>query len=82
MNLYDIVTLDNNKEYVICKTLTYKEKEYLLLIRVDEDENLLDERLIVEKLNNGKTLKKIKESNLKQIISEKFAKMIIEELKV
>lgn len=79
MDLYDVLTLDNNKDYIICKTLNYQEKEYLYLIQVDEEENLLEEKLIVEK--NGKTLKKIKNSNLNQIISEKFAKMLLEDLK-
>ena len=82
MNLYDIITLDNNKDYVICKTLSYKEKEYILLVQVDEEENLLEEKLIVEKINSCNTLKMINDSNLKQIISEKFAKMILEDLKV
>lgn len=80
MDLYDIITLDNNKEYVICNAINYNGKEYLLLIRVDEQENLLNEKIIVEKINNNE-LKKIQNKNLEQIISEIFAKKIIQNLK-
>lgn len=83
MKLYDIITISNNKDYVITKSLIYNNKEYLLLVAVDADENLLKEKLILEKINNNGDyyLSTIKSNNLKQIISEKFAKSLLEELK-
>ena len=83
MELYDIITLDNGKDYVISKMLTYNEKDYLLLLEVDKDENLLNENLIVEKQsdNNGDYVRDITDEKLKQIISEKFAKMLLEDIK-
>lgn len=83
MELYDIITLDNGKDYVISKMLIYNEKDYLLLLEVDKDENLLNENLIVEKQsdNNGDYVRDITDEKLKQIISEKFAKMLLEDIK-
>ena len=41
MNELDILTLNNNRDYVIGKMLKFRDKEYLLLIEVDNDDNLL-----------------------------------------
>lgn len=82
MELYDILTLENSKDYVITKMLTYNNKDYLLLIEVDNDENLLEEKLVVEKIidSEGQFVKEIDDDNLKNIISEKFARMLLEDL--
>ena len=83
MEDFDILTLDNGKDYVIAKTLEYNGSTYLLLIEVDKDENLLDERKILEKLVDGSEeyLKMIEDNNIYKIVSEKFAKMLLEDLK-
>lgn len=81
MNELDILTLNNNKDYVIGKMLNFKNKEYLLLIEVDDD-NLLEEKLILEKIrvNNKLLLKEISDKLIFKIVSEKFAKMLLEDL--
>ena len=54
MEELDILTLDNGKDYVIAKMLEYKDRYFLLLIEVDKDENLLDEKLVLEKIIDNK----------------------------
>ena len=47
MNELDIITL-NNHDYVVVKMLTWEDKRYVLLEEVDEEENLLNNRLIAK----------------------------------
>ena len=79
----DIITLDNNKDYVIAKMLKHNEKDYLLLIEVDKDENLLEEKLIVERVNDStiQYLKRIDDDLTNEIVSEKFAKLLLNDIK-
>ncbi len=83
MSELDILTLDNNKDYVIAKILKYKDKEYFLLISVDNDENLLDEKLILEKIivDGNESLKTIQDELTYKIVAEKFAKLLLEGIK-
>lgn len=83
MSELDIITLDNNKDYVIAKILNHKNKEYYLLIAVDKDENLLDERLILEKVivDGDESLATIQDELTYKIVSEKFAKLLLESIK-
>lgn len=83
MEELDILTLDNNKDYVINKIISYRNKEYLLLIEVDKDENILDEKLILEKVktDKGYILSIIKDEIIHKIVTEKFAKILLEDLK-
>lgn len=54
MELYDILTLEDDKDYMISAMTTYNNAEYLYLIEVDQDENIVDDnqktvrRVIVE----------------------------------
>ena len=83
MEQYDILTLDDGNDYVINKITNYNGKEYFLLIKVDKDENLLDEKLIVEKRLNGKdyVLATIDDDLVYQAVSAIFTKMLLEDLK-
>ena len=83
MENFDILTLDNGKDYVIAKSLDYNDKNYLLLIEVDKEENLLEEKLVVEKINDGGEdyLEIIEDEKLYDIVSSKFAKMLLEDIK-
>ena len=83
MEQYDILTLDDGNDYVINKITNYNGKEYFLLIKVDKDENLLDEKLIVEKRLNGKdyVLATVDDDLVYQTVSAIFTKMLLEDLK-
>ena len=83
MEQFDILTLDNGKASVINKMLEYKGKEYLLLVEVDEEENILNEKLIAEKLKteDGYSLSILDNNeSIYKTVSEMFAKMLIQDL--
>lgn len=50
IELYDILTLENDKQYTVVKHLPFNGEDYYFLIEVDNDENLLDEQIIVKKV--------------------------------
>ena len=83
MEQYDILTLSNNKDYVISQILNYNDHDYLLLIEVDKNENILNEKLILEKINNnGKIcLGNIENRTTYECVRELFAKKLLEDLK-
>lgn len=83
MEELDILTLDNGRNYAIAKMLDYNKKKYLLLIEVDKDENLLEDKLVVEMINDGGEdfLEIIEDKKLYDIVSSKFAKMLLEDIK-
>lgn len=78
MNLYDIVTL-YNKDYVISQQVFYNDKEYLLLIEVDENEDLLEEKLIVEKVTteNGYGIKNIKDLEIYKEVKSRMVDLLL-----
>lgn len=39
MNKEEVITLENNKEYVILDTVKYKDEKYLYCVGIDKDEN-------------------------------------------
>ena len=58
IEIYDIITLDNNEEYIIKKKINEQGKKYLLLAPVDEDENPDVESIkIIEQKNENNILK-------------------------
>lgn len=71
MELYDILTLENNKEYTIANMVEYKDSTYLYLIEVDENEEIIENtqtivrRIIkdgeeaVEKVTNNEEYKEV-----------------------
>ena len=69
-----IITLDTNKRYAVVETLTYQDHDYLFLTRVDENEELLDENIFVEKVktNKGYGVKPIEDEEIIKLISKKF----------
>lgn len=50
IELYDILTLENNKDYTVVRELPYNNEEYYFLVEVDKDEELLEEQMIVKKV--------------------------------
>lgn len=42
MELYDILTLENDKEYTIANMVEYKDSTYLYLLEVDKNEEILE----------------------------------------
>ena len=82
MEKYDILTLDNNKDYVINEIADYNNHKYLLLIEVDSNENILNEKLIVEliKTDGGFDLEEVTDKDIYDNVSKIFIDMINDDL--
>ena len=73
IELYDILTLSNNKEYTVLRMIDLEDKTYYLLAEIDEEENpILDEMKIVEVSGNNILTEVKEESSLKEL-TELFA---------
>lgn len=73
LELYDILTTSNDKEYTILRMINLEEKEYFLLAEIDEEENpILDELKIVE-YKDKNTLLEITDEDLLKELGELFA---------
>ena len=48
--LYDILTLEDNREYTIAHMITYNYATYFYLIEVDKNENLIENNQMIVKL--------------------------------
>jgi hypothetical protein len=55
IELYDILTLEDDKDYTVANMASYNDFEYLYLIEVDKDENIIeDNQMIVKRVfQNG-----------------------------
>ena len=83
IELYDIITLDNNEEYSVIKILEEEGKKYYLLAWVDEEEEPdLENIKIVEKvIENGKILlEEIEDEELLKKLSKQFLQSLRETL--
>ena len=71
IELYDIITLDNEEEYTVLKILNDNNKKYYLLAPVDEEEepdmeniDIVEEqkegsRLVIEEIEDEQLLKRL-----------------------
>ena len=51
MEIYDILTLENDKDYTIANMVEYKDSTYLYLIEVDSNEEIIeDSQCIVKRI--------------------------------
>lgn len=81
MELYDIITLDDNKDYSLVKLEEYKGETYCMLIEVDEEENPLEDFLILRKVPINDTefeLEELSDSEYKEI-AEIFKEQFLNE---
>lgn len=55
MALYDILTLENDKEYSVVNMVKHKDSTYLYLIEVDKDEEIIENSQFIVKrvVKNG-----------------------------
>ena len=83
IELYDIITLDNNEEYSVIKMLEEEGKKYYLLAWVDEEEepDLENIKIVEEVIENGKTLlEEIEDEELLKKLSKQFLQSLRETL--
>ena len=80
IELYDIITLDNDEEYTVLKILQEEGKTYYLLAWIDEDEEPDMERIkIVEQIQENNKLE-IEEITDEKLL-KKLSKLFLESLK-
>ena len=79
LELYDIITLDDNTEYTILQKLDYQGKKYCLIAPIDmqEEPNLENMRIVEEHQENDKILieEETDEEYLKEL-SNKFLELL------
>ena len=76
VELYDILTLSNNKEYTVLRKLDIDNKKYYLLSEIDSEENPIIDSLKIVEYDNNKTLTEIKEEKLLIELTELFISAI------
>lgn len=76
IELYDIISLKNGKDYTVLRMIEEEGKMYFLLAGVDENENpdINDIRIVEEIIKNGKKMiKEIEDENLLKELGELFS---------
>ncbi len=80
IELYDIITLEDNTEYTVLKMLLEENKQYILLAPVDEEEEPdMEELKIVElKEEDTKTVIEEIDEELNKKLAKKFLNLLRE----
>lgn len=75
---FDIITLENGKEYTVSQILNLNNNKYLHLVAIDENEELLDEVKSVKVITDGKNfgIEEIKDQEELLEIQEIFLEML------
>jgi len=82
IELYDILTLNNNEEYTVLEIIDKIDKRYLLIAPIDENEEPnFDDIKIVEEIteNNKLVINEVIDENIIVELSEKFITKLEEE---
>ena len=80
IELYDIITLEDNTDYTILKMLSESNKNYCLLAPVDEDEepNMEELKIVELKKENDKTIVEELDEELNRSLAKKFLNLLRE----
>lgn len=82
IELYDILTLNNNEEYTVLEIIDKIEKRYLLIAPIDENEepNFDDLKIVEEIIENEKLIiNEVTDENVIVELSEKFISKLEEQ---
>jgi hypothetical protein len=81
IELYDIITLKDNKKYTVTSKINKDNKTYAMLVEIDDEENPIPNNVkIVEILNNNSTIKEITDDSILKLVTLELSKKTIEEL--
>lgn len=81
LELYNILTLGNDEKYTIISKTTKDNKEYAMLVMVDDDENPIPEKVkIVEVTANGTRVKNVDDEKTLELVALELAKNALDEL--
>lgn len=79
----NIITLENEKEYLLVEGITYKEVDYVYAVAVDEDE-MLDPTDVdifqVVKEDGDEYVQELEDESLKKVLKKVFLKIMLEDL--
>jgi len=80
-NQYDILTLENEKEFVVAHIIPHNKTFYYLLVEVDADENILEGVIIAkeEKIDESYQLVEITEESEMNEIKNMFDELLDDE---
>lgn len=67
MEIYDVITLEDNKEYVILDIVDYQDNKYLYCVEIDKDENPIDEYIVAKLISPTEVEEVIDEELLKNL---------------
>lgn len=80
IELYDIITLEDDTEYTVISQLEYQEKLYYLLVPIDAEENPnMNEARIVEYKKSENEVEEVSDE-LEPILASKFLKLLGEKV--
>lgn len=81
LELYNILTLGNDEKYTIISKTTKDDKEYAMLVMVDDDENPIPEKVkIVEVTGNGTRVKDVDDEKALELVALELTKNALDEL--
>lgn len=81
LELYNILTLDNDEKYTIISKTTKDNREYVMLVMVDDEENPIPEKVkIVELTDNRSHIKEIEDKNTLDLVTLELTKDALSEL--
>ena len=74
----NIITLENNEEYLVLDQITYNNVKYIYSVRTIDNDNLTDEYLIFEviKDNDGEYIKAIDDKKLYDELIQQFKESV------
>ena len=74
----NIITLENNEEYLVLDQITYNNVKYIYSVRTIDNDNLTDEYLIFEviKDNDGEFIKAIEDKKLYDELIQQFKESV------
>ena len=82
IQLGNVVTLDNEKEYLILEEVEYENQRYVLTVRTENQENITDESMIFRVVNeNGEEyLEDVDDKALCDTLTELFKDAVAEKI--
>ena len=71
---YDILTLEDDKDYSVLNIINKNDKTYYLIAEIDEEEDAILDTLRILEYNDDNTLSEILDNNLIEELKELFVK--------
>ena len=71
---YELVTLNNGKQYFVLESLMYEYDTYDLILNVEDESDI---KIVIQEIKNGKTvLNEVKDEYLLKTLSAQFKEKI------